>query len=165
MDQLLERQKLMKKFFSTLLGCISYWAYKPTSAVLADSPGVFTSDKNLNLNTIDFFKCDVIDDSIGDSLRQPILYSFLLDKLPGHKLFCDPETINYKKVNKSVLNTIKFLIEDNNRKEVNSKQKALTFTLQLIKIRNNKWAVKVLKLIVIALVKNTTLVQKTLLVR
>ena len=52
-------------------------------------------------------KCDVIAGSILGGCRQPILYSFVLDKKPGYKVFCEPETIHYKK-NKSVLNTITF---------------------------------------------------------
>ena len=34
-----------KSVFSTFLGFISYWNYKPTNATLADRPGVYTVDK------------------------------------------------------------------------------------------------------------------------
>ena len=87
-------------FFHTLLGFEPYWDYKPTIAIHADSPGVYTSDKDiLNLNKINkiHLKCDCIDGSIQDGLRQPILFSFVLDKPSGYKVFCEPETINYKK--------------------------------------------------------------------
>ena len=79
-------------------------------------------------------KCDVIDGSVVDGIRQPILYSFILDKLPGYKVFSEPETIHFKKINKSVLNTITFYLEDDNNEEVNSNGETLTFTLQMIKI-------------------------------
>ena len=79
-------------------------------------------------------KCDVINGSVVNGLRQPILYSFILDKKPGYKVFSEPETIHYKKINKSVLNTIKFYLEDDNNEEVDFNQKTLTFTLQMIKI-------------------------------
>ena len=42
-------------------------------------------------------KFDVIDGSVVNVLRQPILYSFVLDKPPGYKVFCEPETIPYNK--------------------------------------------------------------------
>ena len=43
-----------KSFFHTILGFDPHWDYKPTNAIHADSPGVYTSDKIiLNLNTID----------------------------------------------------------------------------------------------------------------
>ena len=63
-----------RSFFHTLLGFIPYWDYK--------SPGVYTSDKILNLNTTNkiHLKCDVIDGSVVDGIRQAILYSFVLDK-------------------------------------------------------------------------------------
>ena len=91
-----------RSFFHTLLGFIPYWGYKP--------PGAYTSDKILNINTVNkiHLKCDVIDGSVVDGVRQPILYSFVLDKKPGYKVFCETETILYKKINKSVLNTKTF---------------------------------------------------------
>ena len=41
-------------------------------------------------------------------IRQPIKFSFVLDKPSVYKVVCEPETIHYKKINKSVLNTITF---------------------------------------------------------
>ena len=49
-------------------------------------------------------------------------------------MFCEPETIHYKKTNNSVLNTITFDLEDDNNKKVNFNQETLTFTLQMIKM-------------------------------
>ena len=79
-------------------------------------------------------KSDVINGSVVNGIRQPILYSFVLDKPSGYKIFCEPETIHYKKTNKSVLNTITFYLEDDSDKEVNFNEETLTFTLQMIKI-------------------------------
>ena len=78
-------------------------------------------------------KCDVIDGSVVDGIRQPKLFNFVLDKLPGYKVFCELETIHFKKTHKSVLNTITFYLEDNDHKEVDFKGETLTFTLQMIK--------------------------------
>ena len=126
-----------KSFFHTILGFDPYWDYKPTNAFNADSPGVYTSDKViLNLNTINkiHLKCDMIDGSVVDGVRQPILFSFVLDKPSGYKLFYLPQTIHYKKINKSVLNTITFYLEDDNNEEVDFNGETLTFTLQMVKI-------------------------------
>ena len=79
-------------------------------------------------------KCDVIDGSVVNGDRQPILYSFVLDKPSGYKVFCEPETIHYKKINKFVLNTITFYLEDDKNEEVDFNGETLTFTLQMIKI-------------------------------
>ena len=128
-------------FFHTILGFTPYWDYKPTNPSFstpgAYTSGIYTSDKIiLNLNTINkiHLKCDCIDGSIQDGVRQPILFSFVLDKPSGYKVFCEPETIYYKKINKSVLNTITFYLEDDNNEEVNFNGETLTFTLQMIKI-------------------------------
>ena len=55
-----------------------------------------------------YLKCDAIDGSVVNGVRQPILFTFVLDKPRGYKIFSEPETIHFKKINKSVLNTIKF---------------------------------------------------------
>ena len=125
-----------KSFFHSLLGFTPYWDYKPTNGVNSESAGIYISDKILNLNTIDkiHLKCDCIDGSIQDGVRQPILYSFVIDKKPGYKIFSEPETIHYKKINKSVLNTITFYLEDDNNDVVDFNGETMTFTLQMIKI-------------------------------
>ena len=53
------------------------WDYKPTNAIHADSPGFYTSDKILYLSTKGkiHFKCDVVDGSVVNGLREPILFS------------------------------------------------------------------------------------------
>ena len=117
-----------KSFFSTILGFTPGWDYKHYNK--------YTSQKVVNLGSTNkiHLKCDVIDGSIQNGFRQPILYSFVLDKLPGYKIFSEPETIHYKKINKSVLNTITFYLEDDKNNEVNFNGETLTFTLQMIKI-------------------------------
>ena len=79
-------------------------------------------------------KCDAIDGSLAIVLREPKFYSFVPDKPPGKNLFCEPETIHYKKLNKSVFNTQTFYLEEDNNKEVIFIEETLTFTLQLIRI-------------------------------
>ena len=117
-----------KSFFSTILGFTPGWDYKHHNQYL--------SQKIVNLNSTNkiHLECDAIDRSVVNGIRQPILYSFVLDKPAGYKVFSEPETIHYKKINKSVLNTITFYLEDDNNKEVNFNGETLTFTLQMIKI-------------------------------
>ena len=91
-----------QSFFSTVLDFNSGWDYKHYNE--------YISEKILNLGSTYkiHLKCDVIDGSVVNGLRQPIFYSFVLDKEPGYKVFSEPATIHYKKINKSVLNTITF---------------------------------------------------------
>ena len=116
-----------KSFFSTILGFTSEWDYKHYNK--------YISQKIVNLSNTNkiHLKCDVIDGSVVNGIRHPILFSFVLDKKPGYKVFSEPETIHYKKINKSVLNTITFYLDDNN-KVVEFNGETLTFTLQMIKI-------------------------------
>ena len=97
-------------FFHILLTFEPYWDYKPSNAFNSIAPGTYVYDEFLNLNTTNktHLKCDVIDGSFQDGVRQPILFSFALAKPTGCKAFCEPETIHYEKLNKSVLNTVSF---------------------------------------------------------
>ena len=115
-------------FFSTILGFTPGWDYKHYNQYLGQEIVNLTSTNKIHL------KCDVIDGSIVNGDRQPILYSFVLDKPSGYKVFCELETIHYKKINKSVLNTIPFYLEDDNNEAVNFNGETLTFTLRMIKI-------------------------------
>ena len=115
-------------FFSTILGFTPGWDYKHYNQYLSQKIVNLSSTNKIHL------KCDAIDGSIQDGVRQPILFSFVLDKPAGYKVFSEPETIHYKKINKSVLNTITFYLEDDNNEELDFNRKTLTFTLQMIKI-------------------------------
>ena len=117
-----------KSFFGTILGFTAGWDYKHHNQYL--------SQKIVNLSNTNkiHLKCDAIDGSVVDGVRQPILYSSILDKPSGNKVICEPEPIHYKKINKSVLNTITFYLEDDSDKVVNFNQETMTFTLQMIKI-------------------------------
>ena len=80
-----------KSFSSTILGFTPGWDYKHYNQYL--------SQKIVNLSNTNkiHLKCDAIDGSVVNGVRQPILYSFVLDKPAGYKIFCEPETIHYKK--------------------------------------------------------------------
>ena len=86
-------------FRNILLGFTPYWVDKPTNAVLAENPGVYTSEKLLNLSTIDkiHLKCDIINGSVFNGVRQAVLFSFLLDRPAGYNVFYESPTIHYKK--------------------------------------------------------------------
>ena len=92
------------------MGFTSGWDYKHCNK--------YISQKIVNLSSTNktHLKCDVIDGSVVNGSRQPILFSFVLDKPSGYKVFCEPDTL--KKTNKSVLNTITFYLENDNIEEV-----------------------------------------------
>ena len=68
---------MKNRFFSTVLDFNSGWDYKHSNE--------YTSQKNVNLSSTNIIhlKRDVIDGSVVNGSRQPIIYSFVLDKLPG----------------------------------------------------------------------------------
>ena len=78
-----------KSFFSSVLGFTPGWDYKHYN--------IYTSQKVVNFgSTIKIhLKCGCIDGKIQDGVRQPILFSFVLEKPSGYKIFCEPETILY----------------------------------------------------------------------
>ena len=117
-----------KSFFSTIIGFSHCWDYKHFNE--------YTSQKIVHLSNTNkiHLKCDIIDGSVVNGVRELILFSFVSDKPSGYKAFCEPETIQYKNINKSLLNTITFYSEDDNNEVVDFNGETLTFTLQMIRI-------------------------------
>ena len=62
-------------------------------------PGTHISEKVINIMPINkiHLKCNAIDGSIVNGLREPILFTFALDKPPGFKIFKEPSIVLYKK--------------------------------------------------------------------
>ena len=71
-----------KSFFNTLLGFAQYCDYRTTGAIHVDSPVVYASEEIISLKTLDkiHLKCDIFNGSVVSGLRQPTLYSSVLDK-------------------------------------------------------------------------------------
>ena len=99
-------------------------------------PGSYKGDRPINITGIDkiHLKCDCINGSIVNGVREPILYSFALSSPPGHKIYKEPRVKLFKKVNKSVLSHITFYFEDDDHKPVDFNNETISFTCQLIKI-------------------------------
>ena len=116
-----------KSLFRTVLGLNHGWDYKHYNE--------YISQTIINLSSTKISKkCDVIDGCILDGSRQPILFSFVLDKPPGYKIFYNPEIVPFKKQNKSVWNTTTFYLGDDNHEKVKFNGETVTFALSMIKI-------------------------------
>ena len=98
--------------------------------------GVHISEKPVMITTTDkvHLKCDCVDCSIVNGIREQILFSFNLSAPPGYKIIKEPNIILYKKINKTRLDSIQFFLEDNNHNPVDFNSETLTFTIQIIKI-------------------------------
>ena len=66
-----------KSFFSTILGFTPGWDYKHYNQYLSQKIVNLSSTNKIHL------KCDCIDGSVVGGIRQPILFSFVLDKPNG----------------------------------------------------------------------------------
>ena len=80
-----------KSFLNTVLGCNHGWDYKHYNQYINQKIVNLSSTNKIHL------KCDVIDGSVVNGIRQPILYNFALDKPSGYKVLCEPETKHFKK--------------------------------------------------------------------
>ena len=127
-----------KSFFYTILGFTQSRSYplEDIEGFYQLIAGSYKSDKPINITGIDkvHLKCNVVDGSIVNGIREPILYSFTLDQPPGHKIYKEPKVKLFKKINKSVLSHITFYIEDDDYKPVDFNGETISFTCQLVKI-------------------------------
>ena len=72
--------------------------------------GTHKSEKPVMITTTDkvHLKCDCVDGSIVNGIREQILFSFNLSAPPGYKIIKEPNIILYKKINKTRLDSIQF---------------------------------------------------------
>ena len=127
-----------KSFFYTILGFTrsrSYplddidWFYELIA-------GSYKNDRPINITGIDkiHLKCDCVNGSIVNGVREQVLYSFALSSPPGHKRYKEPRIKLFKKVNKLFLSHINFYFEDDDYKPLDFNNETVSFTCQLIKI-------------------------------
>ena len=98
--------------------------------------GSSENDRPINVTGIDknHLKCDCMQRSLVNSIREPILYSFALSSPSGHKICKKPRIKLFKKINKSILSHITFYLDDDDHKPVKFNGETIFFTCQLIKI-------------------------------
>ena len=127
-----------KSFFYTILGITRSRSYPldDTDGFYQLIAGSYKNDKPINITGIDkiHLKCDCINGSIVNGVREPILYSFALSSPPGHKIYKEPRIKLFKKIHKSVLSHIRFYLEDDEHKYVEFNNETISFTCQLVKI-------------------------------
>ena len=127
-----------RSFFYTILGFTQSRSYPldDTDSHYQLIAGSCKSDKPINITGIDkiHLKCDCVQGSIVNGIREPILYSFAMSSPPGHKIYKEPRVKLFKKINKSVLSHITFYFEDDDHKPVDFNNETISFTGQLIKI-------------------------------
>ena len=127
-----------KSFFYTILGFTRSHSYPldEIDGFYQLIAGSYKSDKPINITGIDkiHLKCDCIQGSIVNGIREPILYSFALSSPPDYKIYKEPRVKLFKKINKSVLSHITFYYEDDDYKPVDFNNETVSFTCQLIKI-------------------------------
>ena len=127
-----------KSFFYTILGFTQshQGPLNDIEGFYQILPGSYKSDKPNNITGIDkvHLKCNVVDGSIVNGIREPISYSFALDQPPGHKIYKEPKVKLFKKINKSILSHITFYFEDDDYKPVDFNGETISITCQLIKI-------------------------------
>ena len=127
-----------KSFFYTILGFTQSRSYPldDIDGFYQLIAGSYKSDRPINITGIDkiHLKCDCIQGSIVNGIREPFLYSFTLSSPPGHKIYKEPRVKLFKKITKSVLSHITFYFEDDDHKPVDFNNETISFTCQLIKI-------------------------------
>ena len=131
------------KFTKKSLFCIFLGFTQSHSGEIGDIEGFVQliarsckSDRPVIITGIDkvHLKGDCILVSIVNGVREPILYSFVLDQPPGHEIHKEPGIKVLKKLNISFLSHILFYLEDDDHEHVDFNAETLSFTCQLIKI-------------------------------
>ena len=90
-----------KSFFYTILGFTQSRSYPldDIDGFYQLIAGSYKSDRPINITGIDkvHLKCDCIQGSIVNGIREPILFSFALSSPPDHKIYKEPRIKLFKK--------------------------------------------------------------------
>ena len=102
-------------------------------------PGSYRSDKPIKITGIDkvHSKCDCIQGSLVNSIREPTLYSFGLSSPPDQKIYKEPKVKLFKNMNKAILSKITFYFDNDDYKPIDFNGETIIYTCQLIKIKNS----------------------------
>ena len=95
------------------------------------------SEKPVMITTTDkvHLKCDCVDFSIVNGIREQILFSFSLSSPAGYKIIKESNIILYKMINKTQLDKIRFSLENSNDNPVDFNSETLTtFTIHIVEI-------------------------------
>ena len=127
-----------KSFFYTILGFTRSHSYPldDIEGFYQLIAGLYKIERPINITGIDkvHLKCDCVQGSIVNGVREPILFSFALSSPPGHKIYKEPRIKLFKKINKSILSHMTFYFEDDDYKPVDFNGETISFKCQLIKI-------------------------------
>ena len=90
-----------KSFFYKILGDTQSRSYplNDIDGFYQILPGSYESDKPINITGVDkvHLKCDCVQGSIVNGVREPILFSSALSSPPGHKIYKEPRVKLFKK--------------------------------------------------------------------
>ena len=130
-----------KYFFYTIIDFLQSHSYPldDIDGIHQLIAGSYKSGKPINVTEIDnvHLKCDCIQSSIVNGIREPILYGFAPISPPGHKIYKEPRVNLFKNVNKYVWSHITFYFEDDDHKPVAFHSETVSFTCQLNKSKNS----------------------------
>ena len=99
-------------------------------------PKTYKSEEPIIITGVDKtqLKCDCINGSVVNGVREPTLYSFALDQPPCHKIHIELQTKLFEKINRPILSHITFCLEDDYHKPGDFNEETISFTCQLIEI-------------------------------
>ena len=117
-----------QSFFSTILGFTSGWDYEQYNEYISQKILNLSSTKKLHLNRI------VSMDLLSTVFNKHFYIVLFQVNYQVIKYFPNQKQYIIKKINKPVLNSITFYLEDVNIKEIFFNGETLIFTIQLIKI-------------------------------
>ena len=105
----------------------------PPPSFIKKVPGLYKSEKPNNITGIDKIKlkCDCINGSILNGVRQHFWYSFALDKPPCPKIYKKPNFKIFKAKKFVLFHT--FFLEDDHRKSIDFNGETISFACPIVK--------------------------------
>ena len=95
--------------------------------------GTHISDEIVNINNTNslFINCDLISESYVNGSFSPVIYSFFPNAPPGHKIVQELPRLNFIRVNKNQINSIKLWITNQDNELVDFRGETITLRFYL----------------------------------
>ena len=101
--------------------------------------GSHVSDEIVNINKTNsiFVNCDLISESYVNGLMSPVIYTFFPNVAPGYKIVKELPRLDFLKINRTQINTIKVWLTDQNGDYLDLRGETVTVRFYLGKLIYN----------------------------
>ena len=104
------------------------------SEILYPATNISENIANINVTNTVFVNCDLITSSYVNGINSPVIYTFFPDVTPGYKIVKESNNLNFVKINKTQINSIKVWLTNQNGVLLNFRGETITIRFYICEL-------------------------------